>query len=107
MGPRLGEDRMTKPKDSELLYFHRELSFLRHMGKAFAQKYPKIARRLNFLDQDNSDPQMERLIESFAFLTGFLQKDIDDQLPRFFQGFIGYSISSLGSSCPPHEYCSV
>ncbi|HCI49161.1 MAG: hypothetical protein A2621_02305 [Alphaproteobacteria bacterium RIFCSPHIGHO2_01_FULL_41_14] len=92
---------MTKPNDSDLLYFHRELSFLRHMGKAFARKYPKIARRLNFLDQDNSDPQMERLIESFAFLTGFLQKDIDDQLPRFSRALLGILYPHLVAPVPP------
>lgn len=92
---------MTKPSETDLLYYHRELSFLRHMGKAFAQKYPKIARRLNFMEQNSSDPHMERLIESFAFLTAFLQKDIDNQVPRFSRALLGILYPHLIAPIPP------
>jgi len=32
-------------RDDLLLYYERELTFLRDMGAEFAQKYPKIASR--------------------------------------------------------------
>jgi type VI secretion system protein ImpG len=92
---------MSKPSDKDLLYYHRELSFLRHMGKAFAQKYPKIARRLNFMEQKTSDPHLERLIESFAFLTGYLQKDIENQVPRFSSALLHILYPHLMSPIPP------
>lgn len=89
---------MAKPN---LTYYHQELSFLRQMGKAFAQKYPKIARRLNFMDQEGSDPHLERLIESFAFLTSYLQKEIADQMPRFSSALLNILYPHLVSPIPP------
>ena len=55
-------------------YYQYELSYLRSAGSDFARKYPKIARRLDLSHNESSDPQIERLIESFAFLSGKLQK---------------------------------
>lgn len=71
-------------KNLEILseYYQNELSYLRSAGKDFADRYPKIAKRLDLGDHESSDPHMERLLESFAFLTGKLQKQIDDQFPE-------------------------
>lgn len=63
-------------------YYRYELSYLRTAGKDFALHFPKIARRLDLSHEESSDPHVERLIESFAFLTGKLQKQIDDQFPE-------------------------
>lgn len=67
--------------DLELLseYYQNELNFLRNYGKEFANKFPKIAKRLDLGDNESFDPHTERLIESFAFLCAKLQKQIDDQ----------------------------
>lgn len=71
-------------KNLEILseYYQNELSYLRSAGKDFAEHYPKIAKRLDLSDHESNDPHMERLLESFAFLTGKLQKQIDDQFPE-------------------------
>lgn len=63
-------------------YYQYELSHLRSAGNEFASRFPKIARRLDLSNSESSDPHVERLIESFAFLTGKLQKQIDDQFPE-------------------------
>lgn len=63
-------------------YYQYELSYLRSAGNEFASKFPKIARRLDLSNTESSDPHVERLIESFAFLSGKLQKQIDDQFPE-------------------------
>ena len=63
-------------------YYQYELSHLRSAGTEFAAKFPKIARRLDLSASESSDPHVERLIESFAFLAGKLQKQIDDQFPE-------------------------
>jgi type VI secretion system protein ImpG len=73
---------MKNTHEKHLLYYQKEMSFLRRMGGLFAAKYPKIAKRLNFNEHQSNDPHVERLIESFAYLTSYLQKDIDDQFPR-------------------------
>ncbi|MDR0968828.1 MAG: type VI secretion system baseplate subunit TssF [Holosporaceae bacterium] len=63
-------------------YYQYELSYLRSAGSDFARKFPKIARRLDISSAESTDPHVERLIESVAFLTGKLQKQIDDQFPE-------------------------
>ncbi len=63
-------------------YFQREVSYLRYEGARFARAYPKVAARLDFSNVESSDPHVERLLQSFSFLTARLQKDIDDLFPR-------------------------
>ena len=69
-------------QDPFLNYYHRELTYLRHAGGIFASKHPKIARRLELNSGESPDPHMERLLESFAFLTARLSQEIDDRLPQ-------------------------
>ena len=80
---------MPGKHEKHLLYYQREMSFLRQMGGLFAAKYPKIAKRLNFNEHQSTDPHVERLVESFAYLTSYLQKDIDDQFPRISSALLG------------------
>ena len=80
-----------KQEDIDILseYYQYELSYLRNAGSDFAVKFPKIARRLDLSHNESSDPQIERLIESFAFLAGKLQKQIDDQFPEIAYALLG------------------
>src|ERR1035437_8535236 len=48
-------------RDDLLLYYERELTFLRQMGAEFAGKYPKIASRLVLEPDKCEDPHAERL----------------------------------------------
>ena len=75
-------------RDELLGYYERELVFLRRMGSEFARKYPKIAARLQ-LDEDKvEDPHVERMIESFAYLTARIGLKLDDELPEITEAFI-------------------
>ena len=69
-------------------YYQRELNYLRYQGSRFATQYPKIAQRLDFGASESSDPHVERLLESFSYLTARLQRDIDDQFPRIATGML-------------------
>jgi len=69
-------------RDDLLLYYERELRFLRRMGAEFAEKYPKIAGRLQLEENKCEDPHVERLIESFAFLAARVHLKVDDQFPE-------------------------
>ena len=60
-------------------YFQDELIALRERGKEYAQRNPALAR---FLDTPGRDPDVERLFEGFAFLTGRLRQKLDDELPE-------------------------
>ncbi|MDR1561394.1 MAG: type VI secretion system baseplate subunit TssF [Holosporaceae bacterium] len=76
-------------------YYQYELSYLRSAGSDFAAKFPKIARRLDISHNESSDPHVERLIESFAFLAGKLQKQIDDQFPEIANALLDVLYSPL------------
>lgn len=65
-----------------LPYYERELTFLRRLSHDFARRYPKVANRLLLSGETCEDPHIERLIESFAFLTGRIHKKLDDDFPE-------------------------
>lgn len=60
-------------------YYQDELSYLRELGSEFAQAYPAIAP---MLAETGGDPDVERLLEGVAFLTGKIREKIDDELPE-------------------------
>ncbi|KAF2407061.1 type VI secretion system protein ImpG [Pseudomonas antarctica] len=60
-------------------YFQSELSALRQLGQRFSARNPALAP---FLAQTGQDPDVERLLEGFAFLTGRLRQKLDDELPE-------------------------
>ena len=68
--------------DELLPYYENELTYLRRLSKEFAAKYPKIASRLQMDGEVCEDPHVERMIESFAFLTSRIHKKLDDEFPR-------------------------
>jgi type VI secretion system protein ImpG len=69
--------------DEEFLrYYWEELLYLRRVGQSFARSYPKIAARLELQGDECPDPHVERLIESFAFLTARIQRNLDNDFPE-------------------------
>ncbi len=60
-------------------YYQNELSYLRELGKEFAAAYPAIGP---MLADRGGDPDVERLLEGVAFLTGKIRQKIDDELPE-------------------------
>jgi len=69
---------MRQPSDEFLSYYLEELSYLRKSGELFARSYPKVAGRLELQPDECPDPHVERLIESFAYLTARIQSDLDN-----------------------------
>ncbi|WP_394209176.1 type VI secretion system baseplate subunit TssF [Enterovibrio calviensis] len=66
-------------------YFRDELAFLREQGLEFTEVYPQLAR---FLNSRNTDPDVERLLEGFAFLTGRLRQKVEDEFPELTHSII-------------------
>lgn len=60
-------------------YYDEQLRFLRAEGKNFAAEYPKLAP---FLSGKDIDPDIERLLEGFAFISGKLWHKIEDAYPE-------------------------
>jgi type VI secretion system protein ImpG len=53
------------------------------MGREFAETHPKEA---HFLTEVGSDPDVERLLEGVAFLTGRIRQKLDDEFPELIHG---------------------
>ncbi|MBN2448144.1 MAG: type VI secretion system baseplate subunit TssF [Phycisphaerae bacterium] len=60
-------------------YYQDELRYLRDVGPEFARANPEMAR---YLADTGSDPDVERLLEGFAFLAGRIRQKLDDELPE-------------------------
>ena len=60
-------------------FYRDELSFLRLQGREFADAHPQLTR---FLSEQSTDPDVERLMEGFAFLTGKLREKVEDEFPE-------------------------
>jgi type VI secretion system protein ImpG len=80
---------VTSVRDELLLYYERELTFLRHMGAEFAAKYPKVAQRLIIEPDKCEDPHVERLLEAFSFLAARVHLKIDDEFPEITESLLG------------------
>ncbi len=66
-------------------YFQDELAFLRESGQEFSQHFPQLT---SYLSDRSNDPDVERLLEGFALLTGRIREKIDDQLPEVTQSLL-------------------
>ena len=75
-------------RDELLLYYERELNFLRQMGAEFAAKYPKVASRLVLEPDKCEDPHVERMLEAFAFLAARVHLKIDDEFPEITESLL-------------------
>jgi len=72
--------------DPRLLdYYNKELVYMREAASEFASSHPKIARRLGMHGIEVADPYVERLIESFSFMSARMQIKLDAEFPRFTQ----------------------
>lgn len=66
-------------------YFQDELKYLRELGKEFSEKNPGLSK---FLSSQGDDPDVERLFEGVAFLTGRIRQKLDDELPEITHSLI-------------------
>lgn len=63
-------------------YYREELEYLRELGRAFAREHPTLAPALA---EAGSDPDVERVLEGTAFLTGAVREKLEDELPEITQ----------------------
>jgi len=60
-------------------YFQDELTRLRELGVEFSRHHPALGPMLS---STSADPDVERLLEGVAFLTGMLREKLDDEFPE-------------------------
>jgi type VI secretion system protein ImpG len=68
-----------------LRLYNDELAYMREMGTEFAQTFPKIANRLGLQAGEVADPNVERLLEGFAFLAARVQLKLQSRFSDFTQ----------------------
>lgn len=66
-------------------YYQQELDSLRDTAVEFASAYPAIAPQLG---GPRPDPDVERVLEGVAFLTGQIRSTLDEGFPEFAQGIL-------------------
>ncbi len=84
-------------------YYTEEINYLLEQGKEFARKHPQKARMLHLDDIRSRDPNVERLIESFAFLTSRIRKRLDDDFSQIAEGLL--SLMWPGHINPVPSFC--
>jgi type VI secretion system protein ImpG len=76
-------------RDELLLYYERELRFIRRLASDFAEKYPQVAGRLLLEPNKCEDPHVERLIEAFSMLTARVHLRLDDDFSEISDALLG------------------
>lgn len=66
-------------------YYQKELAYLRELGADFSKRHPAIAPMLS---GPTTDPDVERLLEGVAFLTGLLKMKQEDEFPEIIHGLM-------------------
>lgn len=66
-------------------YYQRELSNLRNLALEFAEAHPALAP---LLSGQSTDPDVERLLEGTAFLSGLIYEKLDNDFPEIVHGLI-------------------
>lgn len=66
-------------------FFKDEHLFLQQQSGTFVDTYPHAAQ---FLTEKSHDPDVDRTLEGFAFLTGQLHEKIENEYPQLIQGLV-------------------
>ncbi len=66
-------------------YFQQELANLRDLAVEFSKAHPALAP---MLEGPTTDPDVERLLEGVAFLSGLMREKLDDEFPEIIQGLM-------------------
>ncbi|MGA9464035.1 MAG: type VI secretion system baseplate subunit TssF [Terracidiphilus sp.] len=87
-------------RDELLLYYERELNYLRESGAEFSRKHPKVAARLALEQNKCEDPHVERLLEGFAFLAARIHLKLDDEFPEITEALLSIVYPQLMRTIP-------
>jgi type VI secretion system protein ImpG len=87
-------------RDELLLYYERELDYLRKSAARFAEKHPKVASRLVLEPTKCEDPHVERLLEGFALLAARIHLKLDDEFPEITEALLSVVYPQLVRPIP-------
>ena len=87
-------------RDELLLYYERELDYLRKSAAQFAERHPKVASRLVLEPTKCEDPHVERLLEAFAFLAARVHLKLEDEFPEITEALLSVVYPQLVRPIP-------
>ncbi len=87
-------------RDELLLFYERELDYLRKSAAQFAEKHPKVASRLVLEPTKCEDPHVERLLEAFAFLAARVHLKLEDEFPEITEALLSVVYPQLVRPIP-------
>ena len=74
--------------DALFAKYERELVMLRALCREYAQRYPKVAARLQLGGEACDDPHVERMIQAVALLGARIGKRLDDSYPQLTEALL-------------------
>lgn len=74
--------------DELFAQYERELVTMRQLCREYAERYPKVAAKLQLGGDACDDPHVERLIQSVALLCARVSKRLDDSYPQFTEALL-------------------
>ena len=92
---------MTGLDERLLELYEAELRYLQDAGADFARRYPKLAGRLELGSTGSGDPHIERLLESFAFLTARLNRKLERDIATVPAALLQGLYPALADPVPP------
>ncbi|MBZ0116353.1 MAG: type VI secretion system baseplate subunit TssF, partial [Sandaracinaceae bacterium] len=78
-------------------YYQSELTYLRELGREFAEANPSLA---GLFAEQGGDPDVDRLLEGFAFLTARIRERIDDAVPEVVEALAQMLIPQYVATLP-------
>jgi type VI secretion system protein ImpG len=74
--------------DELFAQYERELVTMRQLCREYAERYPKVAAKLQIGGDACDDPHVERLIQSVSLLCARVSKRLDDSYPQFTEALL-------------------
>ncbi|QJE00690.1 type VI secretion system baseplate subunit TssF [Massilia forsythiae] len=74
--------------DQLFAQYERELVTMRQLCREYAERYPKVAAKLQLGGDACDDPHVERLIQAVALLCARVSKRLDDSYPQFTEALL-------------------
>jgi type VI secretion system protein ImpG len=74
--------------DELFAQYERELVTMRQLCREYAERYPKVAAKLQLGGEACDDPHVERLIQSVALLCARVSKRLDDAYPQLTEALL-------------------
>jgi type VI secretion system protein ImpG len=87
-------------QDDHLDHYRRELTYLRAESANFASRHPNVARHLGGGDAASADPHIQHLIESVAFLTASVNRELGSVVPASAFAILDNLCPSLAQPVP-------